>query len=400
MPVFVSPDNIQWTPLQTQAFQPGASVSIQTAGALPTGRQVRRVFFILDMDYVQPAAPVAQAGFALHQMIAQIKIARRISITGLGLHFLNWLTRGQEPETPAGFPAGVVTNAFSRRVVWVLDYMDQESLRPGDCNVPSELWTDPIEVRFNTGAVFAAPVITTFNNGSLRIIVEHEAASVAKNGKRATVPPSLNIQSDDFNALSAFINKPGCWVYALIYREVSPSDGGIITSANVSNMIVSVDGIPLVNSLRAQDFAAVYNQDRAHAPLYEADGQVDPVPGTLTAAAILHNAGALIMDQPAVGAGAGQGVTLNFLPLLFPAANYKVSQLPRAKIGLRVDLTGTLGAYKIAYRLIERRPDQGVGNAARRLGITNGGFGAKTQNAPLSDDPELAPFLPATVIEK
>jgi hypothetical protein len=67
---------------------------------------------------------------------------------------------------------------------------------------------------------------------------------------------------------------------------------------------------------------------------------------------------------------------------------------------MRIDLTGTLGAYKIAYRLIERRPDQGVGNAARRLGITNGGFGAKTQNSPLKDDPELAPYLPATVVEQ
>jgi len=399
MPVFVSPDNIQWTPLQTQVFSPGASVSIQTAGALPTGRQVRRVFFLLDMDYTQPAAPVAQAGFALHQMIAQIKISRRVSITGLGLHFLNWLQRGQEPETPAGWAAGVVTNAASRRVVWALDYIDQEALRPGDGCVPSELWTDPIEVRFNTGGVFATPA-PTFSNGQLRIIVEHEAASVAKDGKRATIPPSLNIQSDDYNALSAFLNKPGCYVYALLYREAAPSDAGIITSANVSNMIVSVDGIPLVNNLRPQDFIAVYNQDRAHSPNLESEGQTDPVPGTTSATFPTHMAGASINDQPAVGFGAGQGVTMNYLPLLFPATNYKVSQLPRAKIGMRIDLTGTLGAYKIAYRLIERRPDQGVGNAARRLGITNGGFGAKTQNSPLKDDPELAPFLPATVLER
>lgn len=398
MPAFVSPANIQYTPLQSVAFASGASVSVQTAGAIPTGRRIRRVLFILDIDATQPAAPVAQLGFAFHQLLAQIKIARRVSITGLGLHFLNWLQRGMEPETPAGFAAGVAGNVASRRVVWSLDYMDIGAQRPEDSMIPSELWTDPIEVRFGTNASFAAPA-PTLGNGLLRIYVEHDAASVSQNGKRVTVPPSLNIQSDDFNALTAIINKPGIWVYALIYREVTPTDGSIITSANISNMIVGVDGIPLMNSVRAQDAAAFYNQVRAHGNNMSSDGQTDTVPGVNNAAAAAHQAGSSINDQPAVGFGAGQGVTMNFVPLLFPDDNYKVSNLPRAKIGMRVDLTGTLGAYKIAYRLIERRPDQGVGNAARRLGITNGSFAAKTGSASLADDPELAPFLPAVVKE-
>src|ERR1700690_1652936 len=154
MPVFVSPTNVQWTPLQSQVYASGASVSIQTAGAIPTGRRVRRVLFILDIDATQPATPVAQAGFAFHYLISQIKIARRVSITGLGLFFLNWMMRGMAPQTPAGFAAGVVTNVASRRVVWSLDYSDINSKNPDDGAMPSELWADPIEVRFNTNAPF------------------------------------------------------------------------------------------------------------------------------------------------------------------------------------------------------------------------------------------------------
>jgi len=401
MPGFVSPANIQWTPLQSQIFASGASVSIQTAGALPTGRQVRRVLFILDIDITQPGAGMAaQLGIAMYMLIAQIKIARRVSITGLGLHFLNWLQKGMEPESPAGFAAGAAADVRSRRICWSLDYYDETSQKPGDACIPSELWTDPIEVRFGTNAIFAA-TIPTLGNGLLRTYVEHEAASVASNGKRVTVPPSVNIQSDDFNALSAFINKPGAWVYVGIYREPTPYDGGAITSANISNLIASVDGIPLMNSVRAQDLCSFYNQVRAAAPNPQWEGQSDDTAGTSNVTtAPAHLPGSAIHDQPAVAAAAGQGVTMNFVPVLFPGRNYKVSQLPRAKVGLRVDSTGTLGAYKMFYRLVERRPDQGVGNAARRLGITNGGFGAKTQPSPISDDPELAPFLPATVVEK
>jgi hypothetical protein len=398
MPAFVSPDNIQVTPLQSVAFAPGASVSVQTAGALPTGRRVRHVFFVLDIDATQPAAPVAQFGFAYHQLLAQIKIARRISITGLGLHFLNWLERGQEPSTPPGFAAGVVTNVASRRVVWQLNYADISSQKPDDGCVPSELWTDPIEVRFGTNATFAAPA-PVLGNGLLRVYVVHDAASVAKNGKRVTIPQSINIQSDDFNALTALINKPGAWAYALVYREIQPADGGIITSANVSNVIVSVDGIPLMNNVRGQDIASIFNGIRAHGTNYESEGQTLPVPGATNAALGASQPGEAINDQPAVGFGAGQGVTLNFLPLLFPSDNWKMSQVPRAKIGMRVDMTGTLGAYKIAYRIIERRPDQGIGNAARRLGVSAGVYSAKTAPSAIGDDPELAPFLPATVSE-
>lgn len=400
MPVTVSPDNIQITPLQSQIFASGASVSIQTAGAIPTGRQVRRVIFLLDVDVTQPGAGMAaQFGNALFALISQIKMGRLVSITGFGLHIMNWMMRGMVSESPAGWAAGSASDVRSRHIMWTLDWLDVTASRPTDACIPSELFTDPIEVRFNTNAIFAATV-PTLGNGLLRTYVEHEAASVAKNGKTAVVPPTVNIQSDDFNALTALINKPGLWLYAYLYREVTPNDLGIITTANVSNVIVGVDGIPLMNNVRGLDIASIWNGARAEAPNPEWEGQVDSVPGVTTAAtAPSHLPGSAINTQFGDAAGAGQSATMNFLPLLFPALNYKLSQVPRANIGMKVDLTGTLGAYKIGYRIHERRPDSEVGNAARRLGVTNGKFAAKTGNKSLAQDPSLAPFLPASIAE-
>jgi hypothetical protein len=74
--------------------------------------------------------------------------------------------------------------------------------------------------------------------------------------------------------------------------------------------------------------------------------------------------------------------------------------LAMATNGFRLDATGTLAAYKIAYRLIERRPDQAVANAARRLGIAGmSKFGPKVGDNSIRDNPELAHFLPYTVQE-
>lgn len=399
MPAFVSPDNVQLTPLQSQTFAQGASVSVQTAGALPTGRRVRAVYFILDIDETQPTSPAAQLGAAQYQLISQIKIARRVSITGYGLSIMNWLMRGYQPSFPAGYAAGTAADVRSRRVVWALDYADNSARNPDDGCVPSELWTDPIEVRFGTTSPFATPV-PTLGNGLLRVLVEHDAASRSKNGKTITVPPSMNIQSDDFNALTGFENKPGCWVYLFLYREAQPADGGIITSTNVSNVIVSADGIPLYNSIRLQDIATYFNFSRAMGGLNQSEGQIEPVPGVNTATAQTVFPGALLNDQPGTAAAAGQGVTTNFLPLIFPPRDYNVSMMPRAKTGVNWQLTGTLGSYKVGYRLIERRPDASVGNAARRLGVTNAKYGAKTgTNKGIGGDPELAPYLPSTVQE-
>jgi hypothetical protein len=409
MPAFVSPDNIQKTALQSQTFAVGETRQIPTAGAIPTGRRVRSVVFRLDVDITQPAAgQTAQNGGVLHRLLAQVRIGRRVSMTGWGMVILNWMMNGFLTNMPPGFPA-TANGVFSRSIEWTLNYADPSCRTPDDGAIPAELWTDPIEVQFGTAAIFGAVVPTTIT-GTLRTFVVHDCASVAKNGKRITIPQSINMQTDDFSALTAQLNKPGMWAYLGIFREVGVTagvDNGQITSAQVSNVIVNIDGMPVVNSLRGQDMATLFNRIRAATGALRNENNNGvagtlPIPGTATNVAPPGMfPGSSINDMPGAATAAGQGVVMDFVPLIFPPRNYHASMLARAKVGARVDLAGTITLYKAVYRIVERRPDQAIGNAARRLGIIKGQYQPKPDaaKASLMDDPELAPYLPASVYE-
>lgn len=367
--------------LQDQTFNSGATVSIQVAGQLPPKRVITHVLFRLDVDITQPAAGAAvQLGAVLHQLVSQFKIGRRISITGLGLKFLNWMTKGFEPSFSSGFP-GTLNAVFSRSVVWCISYLDSTSRSPYDACIPVEMFLDPIEVRFGTNAIFAATV-PTLGNGTLRTYVVHQAAQTSDD--TAVVPQSLNIQSDDFNALVAVINKPGRWLYALAYREAS-NDAGGISSAQVSNLISYVDGEPQWNNARSQDAASVFNQIAAFGSSLETDNGATPA---------LSQAGEILNDQPGVAAAAGQGTTINYQPLFVPPYPYLVSEVAEARVGAKFEFTGTLGAYKIAYRLVEPRPMSMLAAAARRLGIDDAHFEAKTHSKQDLKNMELLPYLP------
>src|SRR5512143_1241745 len=112
------------TRLQDQTFTPGTTVNVQVAGALPPRRVVYGVMFRLDIDITQPAAgQVIQLGSVLHQLLANVKIGRRVAVSGLALRFLNWAMLGREPQFPAGLPA-TANGVFSRSVEWSLWYAD------------------------------------------------------------------------------------------------------------------------------------------------------------------------------------------------------------------------------------------------------------------------------------
>lgn len=366
------------TRLQDQTFAAGTTVNIQVAGALPPRRVVYGVLFRLDLDLTQPGAgQVAQLGSVHHQLLANLKIGRRISISGLGLRFLNWCMLGREPQFPAGFPA-TAGAVFSRSVEWSLWYVDPTSRSPRDYAIPTEMWQDSIEVRFGTNAIFAATA-PTLGNGVFRTYVVHGAAQADENSN--VVPASLNIQSEDFNALVAMINKPGRWAYAVAFREAS-NDAGGITSVQVSNFTSYIDGEPILNNMRSQDAASLFNQMVADGGNVETESQTDP------------RAGEAIDSYPGVGAAAGQGTTVDYLPLVVAPKPYLVSETPEAITGARFEFAGTLGAYKIAYRIVEARPTSMLGNAARKLGLPEANFTAKTSSKTSLKDMRLLPYLP------
>jgi hypothetical protein len=379
-----SSDGVRVTRLQDQTFVSGGGVSIQTAGMIAPKRVVLGIIFTLDCDLTQPgAASAAQLGAVLPQLLSFVKIGRRVAIDGLGLRFMNWLMMGKAPNLPAGF-AAVNGNVYSRKTTWALWYADPSSRSPNDGAVPSELWQDQIEVTFGSNAIFAATA-PAIGNGTLRTYVLHQAAQADEN--TAVVPTSLNIQSENFSALTANINKVGRWVYAFAYR-VASNDAGGITSAQVSNAIAYADGEPVVQNARAQDLAAIYNQIAADGAQIQTDSQTAPLSGEA------------INEHPGFAAAAGQGVTVDFLPLIMPAKPYLVSDCPEALVGTKFEFTGTLGAYKIAYRIVEPRPLATLGNAGRKLGMPESDFEAKTHSKTDLKDKRLLPYIPLRLRRK
>lgn len=364
--------------LEDKTFGSNQSAQIQVAGLLPPGRMVHGVLFRLDIDITQPGAgQAAQLGAVLPQLISQIRVGRRVSVTGLGLHFLWGVMAGRVPNYAAGFPA-TASAVFSRGIEWYLPLADPAQHDAADCAVPSELFTDQIEVRFGSSSIFGATV-PTLGNGTLRTFIVHGPSN--RPPGRGVIPPSLNIQSDDFSSLQAVIQKPGLWTHAVLYREAS-NDAGAITNLNVASANTYVDGEQLAANLRASDFAAIYNTLLADGTQPKVESQTVPV-GFET-----------INSQPGPAAAAGQGVSVDVLPLVFPHKGYKLSDLPDARSGFRADFTGTLGSYKIAYRIVEPRPDSAIGKAAARLGSSGGRAVAVTRNGGPLTDPRMARYIP------
>jgi len=373
---------IRATKLQDQAFGPGQTVSIQTAGALPNSREVYGVLFRLDLDITQPGAgQLAQLGAVLPQLIAQVKMGRRVSITGLGLWWLNFLMSGRAPSFAAGFPA-TASAVFSRGLEWYLPFADSSAHIQDDCAIPSELFLDPIEVRFGTNSIFGATA-PSLGNGVLRVFAIHGPSNM-ESGVEAVVPPSLNIQSDDFNALTALVQKPGLYTHAVLYREAS-NDAGAITNVNASSVTVYLDGEPLVQSARASDIASVYNTILSDGSQPKVESQTLPIGLEI------------INTQPGPAAAAGQAVSVDVLPLIVPPKGYKLSQCGEASQGMKVDVAGTLGAYKVAYRILEPRPQSAIDRAAARLGIPAGKGVVRTKDGRPLSDPRMARSLPIRV---
>src|SRR6266542_1192807 len=362
------------------AVNAGSAGSFPTAGQIAPRRRVLGFFLVMDCDLTQPgAAQAAQLGSVLPQLLSLIKLGRRVVISGLAARIRNWMVMGSNRIFPAGFPA-TASAVFSRKVVWPVWFTNPLAYSPFDGAIPSELFTDPVEVLFGTNSIFAATA-PTIGNGLLRCYVVHDG-DVPDEG--VDVPISPNIQSESFSALVAVINKPGAWVRAALFREAS-NDAGGITSAQVTNAISYVDGGPVVINSRAQDLATFFNLGPASGAGYQFESQTLPIGGEQ------------IQDQPGVAAAAGQGVTSDFVPLLVPPPGYKATQLPLAAQGAKFEFAGSLTSYKIVYDIIESRSEGMTNRAAAKLGVQSGIWTPKTEGGSTLKNPAHVGIMPLRV---
>ena len=353
-----STSGLRHTRLESKTFGHGASVSIQTSGIIPPGRRILAVELILRATITQPGAgQVVQNAGALYQLLGNVKIGRRVSIDGLGLHLLGWLRLGREKELVAGI-AATAAGVFNREIKWELPYMDPTSRSPFDMALPSELFTDPIEITFAPNSIFAAtvPAVT----GTLDCVVTHDAAQagIDDDGLPSVVVPSSRVlMSQDFAALEALVEKPGAYLYAIAYRVAQNDEGGV-TSTQAATIDTYIDGEVAAKTCKLADLAAAYNTIRAA-------GSAKRLPATADA-----RAGERLNADPGDAAAAGAGVSTEFVPLIFPPTSYLVStQVQQAAKSFRTQFTGSLGAYKVAYELFEPLSEANASQAARRLGI-------------------------------
>jgi len=351
------------TRLEDKTFTHGASVSIPTAGLIPPGRRILSVEFILDLVFTQPAAAAAtQNGASLFQLIQQLKLGRRVSIDGLGLHLWEWIKTGREAALPASF-LNTLNGAFTRSIKWTYQYVDRTSRSPYDAALPSELFTDPIEVTFGASSIFTATVPTV--TGTLRTTVYHDTAQ--RDEGSVVVPQSKILMSQDFNSLDALIEKPGAYLNVIAYRTAA-NDSGSLTSTQISNVDVSIDGELVNRGARLQDLAYVFNRNRAAGSATRLISNTAP------------RAGESLNADPEPEDGAGAVVTCECAPLLFAPRDYYISnQVPHATKSFRAQFTGTLGAYKVAYEIVEGMTAQMAVAAAQRQGLLGAlDFRAKT----------------------
>lgn len=349
---------LQATHLKDEVFTPGQAVSMQVAGKIPPKRRIHAVQFSLLSDITQPAAgAAAQLGSVLPQLIALLTIGRRVSLTGLALKFHEWMKAGKWSCMAAGFPAGVST-VFSRIQQWTLWLSDPSCLSPNDGAVASELFTDDLQVRFGTTAIFAPTVPASIGNTVFRATLWHEADSdpmdPALGDEARVVPQSRVIKSVNKNDLSPVVNQVGAIPYAAIFRE-AVNDPGTINSTQILSATAFVDAEPVRTDVRVTDVASEFNRVRSDGTSYTVESQTVPIGGEQ------------ILDLPAPAAAAGQVITGDFFPFLFPKRGYKMSQVPRATQGFSANISGSLGAYTIVFEAVEGLSEEMVHRAANKL---------------------------------
>lgn len=338
--------------IKDEVFTAGQSVSMQVTGKMPPKTRVWAVVFDLLSDITQPGAgQAAQLGTVLPQLISQLVIGRRIAMSGLALKFHEWMKVGKYTGHTAGFPA-TAGGVFSREQRWTLWLADPSGLSPGDGAVPSELFQDDLQVRFGTTSIFAPTVPTSVGNSIFRAGLLYDADSDPDDAR--VVPQSRIIKSVNKADLAPVINQVGAFPYAGIFREAS-NDAGGITSAQISALNAFVDGEAVRTDARLYDLVAEFNRDRAVGTETLVESQTAP------------SAPEMIQQDPGYAAAAGQALTADFAPFLWPTIKYKMSQVARATLGINLTITGTLGSYTIFYEALEALTEDMVTRAANKL---------------------------------
>jgi hypothetical protein len=258
---------------------------------------------------VQGAGATLIRGSNLARYIGGCVIGKRIRSTGKLLDVLGWAMRGADMNLPADVPAAAAS--YRRTVELFIPLADMEASEPGDTSPHAAMFRDEsIELAFaDFASVFGA-------NTTITGLLKTYAVAEPADGTVVATPTRINYA--DFAGGTVLLPR-GTYSHILIYKE----DGSAITSAELSNITISIDGEVIFNRVSIDDIANLWNLNRAKGAAVQVESATVPV------------AGEELTSEQGAAAGAADSVSVEFLPLVFPVSRYKLSRLAHAESQVR-----------------------------------------------------------------
>lgn len=333
---------------QAPLFASGGSTSVLTQD-LPDGRIIG-VSLQMKTDIVQAAGAVAITGTQLPSIFNLMRIGERVRATGRGLMFLRWAMSGFMHQVPQDVLAAAAT--YSRFIDVYIPFADLYSNNPLDTAIDTAfIRENPVEINWgNVAALFGAN--TSFANTGIRPIFYLDKP------KPEEIQSETELQFTDWNQQSILLPSTGAVSHLFVYSETTDA----ITDAQLSTWTIYTDGDIIAPVIRTSELAMKFN-------LFKAGG--------VTALASATGVpGEMIIDEPGTGPGAGQTLTVPWIPLIVPpggAFGYSITHLPYTQGMLRVDFTGSTTAIRTFIRRIKDLDKARVTELARKKRLPNPG---------------------------
>jgi len=332
-------------PLKSLSFTSGGRALVEL-DQLPSGHYLKGFLFNLPLTLTQGGSPAAVVPATFNRLVDQLKCGRRISTTGQAINVLHWLMTGRDNSLTAYINAGA--GVFDRVLNLALPFFDPTAYEPDDTSAAVEMFRDtPLEIAFGSSASLF-PSMSAVAPGIFQPLAIIEKGAP---GKVATP-----VQMDVIDLTPDGRLDPGVYTHLGLIKE----DGSAITSAEVTGISVIIDGTPVIDNATVAQLAALFNVLKA------AGGEPGSYSTTTPFAAEPAEA---VTEAPGGAAGAGAGVSVEMLPLLYSQNAGKLTKAWACPTGIRIKWSGTATSLRAVTRRVEPVSDAARLKAGAKMGI-------------------------------
>ncbi len=334
-------------PLKSVNFASGGRAIVEL-DQLPGSHYLNGFLFNLPLNFVAPAA--AQAAVlprTFDRVLDLVKSGRRWNLTGAAINALNWVMSGYDNSATDYLPANG-NGVFDRMVNLYLPFSDVNAFEPDDTAPPVEVLKDtPLEL----GMGSLAALFPGFTSVTPGILQTYAVLTQGAPGKVST-PVMLDI----FDLTPDSRIDPGVYTHLAIFKE----DGSPITAAELGNLTLYVDGTPVLDAISLGALTALFNATKS----------AGAAPSSYaTATPYLAVPGEALSQEPGGEVGAGNAISAELVPLIYPTRQGKLTKSMLAPNGLRIRWTGTATGLRVVARRVEPLSDAQVVKASQKMGL-------------------------------